>query len=397
MAESLSEAWVNEQQPEEKYINIKERIASLLYRGVNPSFRYQDNAMLLNSMAALIEEYLNNDLDTYEDLEVVYNLIQNHEYRFVADYLHARQSGMKVIVDLYMQIINERSQIGINKVRYKISHTRFLNVLSYSQESNVSFVSCLEDAISQLGFGIWIYLTDLSMKPSLVELINDVGVELGAFIEQQYDFPSRNALICQGVVKAWTMPDGTAIISKRNNTNKPGRFQQEQSNYETIIRKIGGKSELSLGQAVYSNNIWLKIVQPFAIIRDGYSNCNYALSLFVDGVSLEDILINEHNHYARDTYLSHYRLIYDVLCDHGILWGDMSPRNIIITHNEQDIVYNIFDFEKTKVFNSSISVEGRKEHCRGQILAVVLCALCTLDELQKCFCEYFNTEVWDYK
>lgn len=380
----------------EKNAPTADLLANFLKKGHNPSFRYNNSREFLFQIALHIEQSLLTAINPDHVLKIASMLIKNHDYRYVADYIHARRANKLTTLKRFEEIIKADDSMEVNKLRYQLGYARFFDISDGHKKADIRFVSSANDIFSQSKQGIAVYLINSSMKLSLTALFDDTGIDLGVFIEQQYGLPGLNALVRQGVVRIWTLPDGKAIISKRNNPQKPGRFREEQLNYEFMMRKIGGKSELYLSQTPDGKSIQLKIAQPFAVIRDGYSDSYYALSVFVDGVSLEDLLMKENDQFARHKYLAHYRLILDALYDKGIIWGDMSPRNIIVKQTEQDISYHIFDFEKTQIMDEPISLETRKNHCRGQICAEELCAICTIEEVQECFRGYFDIHEWDF-
>ncbi len=380
----------------EKNASVINLLADSLKKGANPSFRYNNSKEFLFGIALCIEQNLRIATNPDRVLKIVNALIKNQDYRLVADYIYALHANKPEILKIFEKIIETNDPVEVNKLRYRLEYARFLDAVAAFRKANIKFVSSIDAIFSQSKSNIEVYLINPSMKPSLAALLNNTGVDLGIFIEQQYGLPGLNALIRQGVVRIWSLPDGKAVVSKRNNSQKPGRFQQEQLNYEFMMRRMGGKSELNLGQTLNGKNVWLEIVRPFAIIRDGYTDCCYALSMFIDGVSLEDLLIKEGNQSARHNYLAHYRLILDALYDKGIVWGDMSPRNIIVKQTEQNISYHILDFEKTQVMDKPISLENRKEYCRGQICAEELCAICSIEEAHECFRGYFNIKEWDF-
>jgi hypothetical protein len=296
--------------------------------GANPSLRYHRNTELLADLALKIVERIKGNTNPEHILSIVHRLIKNQDYRLVADYLHARSTKNIEILNIFERIIATDDPIEINKIRYQLAYARFLNAVPRPGKADISIVSRLDDVFSQSQQGIAIYLINPSLKSPLIALLHDVGVELGTFIEQQYNFPSLNALVRQGVVRTWAFSDGKAIVSKRDNPRKPGRFRKEQFNYEAIIFRMGGKTTLHLDKTVNKKDILLKIAQPFAYIWNGYSNRNYALSTHIDGISLEDLLMKECVQAVRRDYLAHCRLILDAL--YVISWCSRQNKMFLI-------------------------------------------------------------------
>lgn len=376
--------------------SIQESLIASFKESVNPSLRYHRNAALLADLALNILERIKGNGNPEHILTIIHGLIKNRDYRLVADYLYARRTNKKEILNIFERLIATDNPMEINRMRYQLAFARFLSAVPCPGKANISMVSHLDDVLSESLQGTAVYLSDSSMESPLIALLNDVGVELGIFIEQQYNFPGLNALIRQGVVRTWVLPDGKAIVSKRDNPQKPGRFRKEQFNYKAILSRMDGNTTLFLEKAI-KKDILLKIAQPFAYIWDGCSRRNYALSIQGDGISLEDLLMKERDQAARFDYLAHCRLILDTLYERGIIWGDMSPRNILVRQTDQAISYHIFDFEKTQVMDEPISIEKRREHCRGQICVEEFGIICTAEEMQKCFHGYFNPKEWDFE
>lgn len=391
----IPDSSVNEQKLIIRNDDLKNLLITSLEEGASSSLRYNSNKELISDIAVQIAQSFVDDNNLYHDMRIIQNLIEYHDYRLVAEFVNARQRNKSVALNLFEQMIEANDSSEINKLHYQLAYVHFIDMVGCPAKVNATFVPCINDILLKSDHRILIYLINSSMKLPFIDLLDHVGIELGKFIEQQYDLPSLNALVRQGVVRIWNLPDGNKIVSKRDNPQKPGRFREEQLNYELIVSKMGGKPELYLGKSIDEKNIWLKIARPFAIISDGYSDCHYALTKFIEGISFEDLLMKESDQALRRMYLAHYRLILDALYDRGILWGDMSPRNIIFRQTKQDISYYLLDFEKTKVREDPISAENRKDHCRGQICAEEMCAICTLKEVQECFSGYFNTKDWD--
>ena len=376
-------------------INNKRWIISSLKNGVNPSFRYYMGTDFVNYLVKkifrVIEEY-------NEASNIIYTLIKYHDYRYIAVYLHAIQYNDKIALKIIQQISKINDEKESNKLLFKLNYAYFCKMISGKRKANPLIISSLDKIFSQSNQGIAIYFIDSSLESTLIDFINKIGVDIGIFIEQQFDIPGLNALVRQGVVRTWFIPDGKVIVSKQNNPQKPGRLCKELFNYEAILFKMGGRNGLYLGNTLNKRDIWLKIAQPFAVIWDGYySKQHYALSLRIDGISLEDLLMNEHDHTIRCEYLAHCRLILDACFERGILWGDMSPRNILVQQTEQNITYYIFDFEKTQILNKNLSIEKRREYCRGQICVEEFGIICTAEEMQVCFYDYFNSKDWDFE
>jgi hypothetical protein len=371
-------------------------LALLLESGANASLRYLHNEMLIAYLAQRIEEAIAQDTNPVRVLEVVPNFITSFDYRLVAGYLWALRVGETAVVNAFEQISAAESMTDKKKLLYKVAQARFSCTTPPGVDGNIVFVSQLEEVFSRLERGLIIYLSDQTVQSSLVTLLDEVAARLSDFIEQQYDLPSTNALVRQGVVKTWVLPDGVTVVSKRENPHKPGWFHAEQFNCKTMLSRMEGQSQdqLLLGR-MSDGGVWLKIVRPFAVIRDGYSGQYYALSAWVEGTTLEDLLLNEGNAAMRRVHLTHYRWMLDALYDRGILWGGLAPRNILVQQVGQDLVYHILDFEKMRVLDGPANIAERIVHCREWPCVEELTVICTPTEVEECFRDYFTPATWD--
>ncbi len=372
-----------------------ESLATLLKNGANPALRYQNSSNLLRDLAQAITQCFEDEADLVEHLPRLTTLIMNHDYRLVAEYLAARKNHNKAALSIFHQMIAEKIPITINKQRYQLAHARFADTIPFPERANVSFTYQLEDVFSSRNQQLVIYLHDEQYRALLTTLTEAVGAMLGKFIEQQYDISGLNAVVRQGLVRTWYLPDGTAVVSKRENPQKKGCFRREQRNYDTLLDRFGKQATMLPNLDNPDDNITIRIARPFAVIYDGYSGRHYALSAYEDGVPLEDVLLTERDSNVRNRFLAHYRLLLDRLYECGILWGDMSLRNILIKQQGHTVTYTLVDFEKTYIFDAPISLAQRMEHCRGQICVEELGVLCPQEEVLACFKGYFDPSAWD--
>lgn len=373
-----------------------ETIVSMLEHGANPALRYQNNRSLLNELAQVIIHYLEDEADSSVLFSQLTTLIMVCDYRLVAEYLAALKNRDKTILTVFHQMLAADDLTMINKHRYQHAHARFAGTIAIPDKVNVAYTHRLDDIFSAEDQQLVVYLRDEQYKTPLSTLIRDVGGKLGAFIEQQYDVPGLNAVVRQGLVRTWHLPNGRAVVSKRENQRKKGRFLREQSNYDALLDRLGRPAlVLPNPRSPTKERISFQVAQPFAVIHDGYSGYRYALSALEDGVSLEDVLFTERDSNIRSRFLAHYRLLLDVFYEYGILWGDMSPRNVLVKKQGGTTTYVLVDFEKTTILDGPIPLAQRIEHCRGQICVEELCVLCPLEEVLVCFEGYFDPSTWD--
>lgn len=370
-------------------------IAALLKEGANPALRYHTTTTLAEDLAQAIVKCFEDDADLRSHLPLLRSLITDYDYRLVAEYLCARQLHDTSALSIISQIAasNDREQAG--RLYYQLAHNRFARRVPLPTPPALSVTHQLEDIFRPATQQLVLYLHSNQHTASLLELLATTGAELGSFIEQQYDVPGLNSVVRQGIIRKWSLPDGTAVISKRENPHKEGRFQREQFNYRTLLRQFGEKPVQIIDSERPQTELSMRIALPFAVVCDGYTCSRYALFSHAEGRSLEDILLIEDDSVAREGYLKHYRLLLDHLYEGGILWGDMSPRNILVQQTEDSYVYTLLDFEKTTIITAPVSLAQRIEHCRGQICVEELGVLCSLNEVMNTFKDYFMPHLWD--
>lgn len=367
----------------------------LLKDGANPALRYQKSRSRCSELAHIIINHFKDEIDILVHIPRVATLIRYYDYRLVAEYLFAWKNQKKNVLDVFNHLIDAANVVIANKQRYQLAFTRLTDTAAILEKPTVSFTERLDNIFSSTSQQLLIYLRDERYKEPLMMLVEDVASAFGTFIEQQYDLPGLNAVVRQGLVRKWWLPNGTAVVSKRENVQKKDRFYRECINYDVLLQRFGEHPVVICNPANPAESINVQIAQPFAIIYDGYSGSRYALSAHVQGIPLEDVFLTEHIDTVRDRHLVHYRLLLDMLYQHGILWGDMSPRNILMQQRGHEVTYTLLDFEKTRIFDEPIPVAQRLEHCRGQICIEELGVLCSQEEVQSCFKGYFDPSEWD--
>ncbi|MEU9281496.1 hypothetical protein [Streptomyces sp. NPDC048341] len=227
------------------------------------------------------------------------------------------------------------------------------------------------------------YVPDPGHRDMISALLDDFGTGFSDFVESQHEVPGPNARLRQGIVKSWRLPDGTRVISKRANPAKPGRFAQEQFAYRAIASRLA--SGITFGRDRH-----LRLAPLLATIRDGASGHVYAIWQWAPGETAESMLLapGEHTSLLRD-----YRDLMDALLDRGILWGDLSPRNVLV-HGR---VHCLVDFEKTQVPGEApVSHGDRGAYCRGQTGVEELGVLCPEAQVRACLHGYLDPDTWDF-
>ncbi len=373
---------------------VLEVLDKALFEGVCPTFRYNSGANLRRAVARLILREINKTKDPAAFLQICCSLIKNHDYRLTADFLYHEKKADHRIAELYGKLMMANNEQAGNHLKYDIRIADFQSENSKKVLISLLPVKDFSKITTTVNNGTVAYLSDEHFRELFLRLFEDVGGQIGEFIERQFDLPALNALVNQGVVKTWHFPDGTKVVSKRTNPKKRGKLFDELRNYAKITQQIRSNSQL-LSQDDLKTEFKIKITPPFAVIADAKTGFYYALSKAISGTTLEDILLKEQGQKVRERYIGHYRQILDTLFNHGILWGDMTPRNIIVEHVHGQLIYNLLDFEKTSVTTHSLELKDRKMQCRGQLFAEEFCLLCSPAEVQKYFGDYFNPAEWD--
>jgi hypothetical protein len=372
-----------------------ETIATLLKLGANPAFRYQTSSSIRRKLAQEITGYFETESQLSDHFDLIRSLILKFDYRLVAEYVIAWERRDTTSLSHFQEMVNSEDDIYVKRLRYQLSLIRFGKDLAASRRATVSFADQLDDVFSLSGPQLVVYLCDEQYRAPLINLVDEVGDSFGRYIEQQYDLPGANAVVRQGVVRMWHLPDGKPVVSKRENPRKRERFRREQVIYDALLRRIGKQPVILPNSANPCDSITAEVAWPFAVICDGYSGRHYALFPHIEGVSLEDTLLSEQDTGARARLLEHYRSLTDALFDHGVLWGDMSPRNVLMARTDRKITLTLLDFEKSEVLDAPISLDRRIVHCRGQICVEELGVLCLPHEVEQCFKGYFDPSSWD--
>lgn len=231
---------------------------------------------------------------------------------------------------------------------------------------------------------------DLSLK-----LLGDARWRLADLISMQADLPGVNSLVRSGLVKALYLKDGSRIVAKRDNPDKPGRFVNEQKNIEEIVSRLGLPRRESFLR-INGNEVSIRVIRPFAVFSDKASNVLYSLSHYEGHPTLEAILLQEKNSAKRRHYLSKARTVLEHLYEKGIIWGDMAPRNILVSEDKNETTFYLLDFEKTVFTDEAVPLAQRLEHARGPMCVEEFGAVCSPQEVIECFSGYFDPDSWTF-
>lgn len=237
---------------------------------------------------------------------------------------------------------------------------------------------------------------DPRRRAEIDAFIAAAGGHPGAAVERGLDLPGCNAVFRDGVVKRWRLPGGTTVVSKRDNRRKPGGVVRELKSLELILRRLrcpgGGIVPLPGGGAI-------RLDLPLAAFWDPGTEAAYALWADDPSPTLEELLLNPNVGAAqRRRLLEQCRRCLDLLFDCGVVWRDMSPRNILFRRIEEEVgELHLVDFEKVEVFDRPLGWGERKEVCRAQLCVEEFGVLCGEAELLETFKGLFDPRGWDLK
>lgn len=298
--------------------------------------------------------------------------------RLVAVYL--RPDSPDAVVRLCERLASTENAEERGRLQHEIGRRRFAR----PGTAEVSLTGDLEQVLTAADHRTRAYVPDPERRGMIGALLDDFGAGFTDFVESQHEVPGPNARLRQGIVKAWCLPDGTRVISKRANPAKPGRFAREQVAYRALAYRLAGG--ITFGRARR-----LRLAPLLATIQDGASGHVYAVWQWVPGETAESMLLTpgEHTSLLRD-----YRDLMDALLNRGILWGDLSPRNILV-HGQ---VHHLVDFEKTQLPGDYTPVPHRDRgaYCRGQVGVEELGVLCWEAEVRACLHGYLDPDTWDF-
>src|ERR1022692_70824 len=355
-------------------------------------FGWDPTGLVAAEVRRLVDARL-NELPGHYRVTVARLIRVSSDYRLVAEYLRAAAASDQSVVEACERIAGEPNDLRRGKLRYALGRLRFAEPTTDQvmlRDSLAEVLDADDDCVSG-------YIADPALGSVFGTMTDELGSGLSRFIEHQPEVPGPNARIRQGVVKTWFLPDGTQVASKRENPLKPDRFQHEQYSYQEILRRLGlapGES-LSLGAGADGRSRELSVAPVLAVLRDGAAGRIYSISRWVQGTPLESILLASPSGPDRIGHLRNFRDLMDLLLDHGVLWGDLSPRNVLLSRHHDREVFHMVDFEKAIVQDFPVSVDDRVVYCRGQVAVEELGVLCTAEEVRECFDGYFDPATWD--
>lgn len=232
----------------------------------------------------------------------------------------------------------------------------------------------------------------------LLQLLEDVGDAFDEFIALQPDLIGPNSLVRRGLVKHLVLPDGSRMVSKKNDPAKGAKFRNESEMSAAFRGRLSitdAKPFVELGAGDHGRTVRFTILRQVALVAGAERSGLYAISRFHPYPTLEEVLNRDADRQRRAEYLADCRRILDYLFELGILWGDMAPRNMLVNTVADANEYILLDFEKSRLDSGPVPYEQRLEHARGPTFVEEFSGCCTLAECVEYFGDYFAPERWD--
>ena len=362
----------------------------------NSSLYYYKNHNLTEQLSVYITSEIQKMNNPEHYLPTLKKIILYHDFRIVSDYLRAVASNNDEVKNSIENLDDKNPDYRtINYDRFKVS-----NDIANKTEKNVVFVDKIEDIFKPVKTeSILMFLPRSEKKNDIINLIKETKGYLGEYIDSNLDLEGINSLVRKGLVKKIQLTADEISVTKKNNPDKKGRFENELINTQKMadVLKLKGKGDhiiLPKNQFTSKTAI-LKMLQPYAIFFDSSSQNFYSITKFQKGKTLEDVLLSTKDIQKRKEHFTNIRAILEHLYQNGIVWGDLAPRNIIVVEEKEKIEYSILDFEKTKIMDGPVPLKDRIEHTRGPMCVEEFGTICTRQEVEEIFKGYFEPSKWD--
>lgn len=313
------------------------------------------------------------------DRDVVHRLASLDPW-LAFDCAGASHRGHRGVVDAYRVVAGARS----NEERLR---ALLAAIIAENREGagarvadrRVRVLNSAEDVLRDEDATVSIWASEPAMGTMLRDLVGALRGPLGTFVERFPDVGGANALVNGGRVKDVAFPVGCRTVWKGVNPSKEGRFANEVVAAALIAARLGNGSPVRLPT---SNESWVSVVSATALVRDGRTGELFAVMPYVRGRSMDTLLAEDRSVDRRRRLLQDSRAILDVLFELGVLWHDMSPRNILVEQRGDAWTYLLLDFEKSTVSAPEpVDPEVREWFARGQIGIEEYGVLCTEEEV----------------
>lgn len=310
--------------------------------------------------------------------------------RWAGEYLRAAAAGDTAVVALLEQVARETDDMQRGRLMYEVGR------LLFGVPAGATSIVLGDREEVLRGAEATLCPEDDAARPVFETMLAQLGSGLQEFVENQDEVSGPNARVRQGVVKTWYLPDGTRVASKRRNPQKPERFAREQENWTAVAARVAGEDGHRSSFGDPSRARYVAVVPRLGLVRDQASKEVFAISRWISGTSIESLLHGLPDGPRRREILADYRALLDFLLDRGVLWGDMSPRNVLLDDAEVP-TYWLVDFEKTAVVDAPVPFPERVDFCRGQVAVEELGVLCPRPELEEVLSGYFDIAGWDFR
>ncbi len=368
----------------QRFSSLFLKVKDIICNSNNQSISYYSNNAFINELTLIITQFIAGKKEQESLLEDIRYIFDNFDYRTVGIYINALISDNKAV----LKAIRSHSDPLLD---YHISQFNKTKKVKSSKNINLVQKYKLPELFAENHPGCYFYAKNTSGAKIIKELYCDSSGNIIDYIEQQMDLPGMFSLVRRGLVKKIPLKNGNYVVSKRNNPEKPGRFQNEQETISKISRRIGfGKNK-----KIKYKDFAIAMIAPIAIVAIPQADRYYSIMDYQKGKTLEEVLLAEKNRDKRVQHFKNLRKILNILYDNGIVWTDMAPRNIIVENaNSSYPIYYILDFEKSKVLEHPATELDKAEHLRGPVCVEEFGAICSLEEIKQIF--DFDPEKWNF-
>lgn len=170
------------------------------------------------------------------------------------------------------------------------------------------------------------------------------------------DVRDANALTRGRHVTTWEL-NGSPVVAKRRT---PAGVRQEIGDRDRLVDVLGLEPT---GYRLMAGRLGpIKIIVPSPNVVCSADEGAWICEPKLDGPTMEAALLRE----PFDPMLPYMaRELSSELLDHGMFWGDLSPRNLIIGPNGANEALGLIDFEKMRFVESPASRQTRLEFIRA--------------------------------
>lgn len=362
-------------------MDIDYPLKNVMYSGKNLVFTYCDESLALDGISKMIHDEIQKfSLKKNQELnDSILMLMKQYDYRFAAKYLNycVNNYQFKQAQCLYNEILNS----DMKKVGKSKDFRKTIVYKSFEELDNACDIN-----------GIYFY--DNKFRESICEFLYKIKGQFTEYYYNQFDIGCRNAVVQNNNIKKFVIDKYNNLIVKKSNNQKQGKLKNEIIMYEQFSALLGQKKHYISEEN--DTKYCFRLAQCVFVYKDIKDSDYYLGIKELHGIPMDNLLANGSKGERRQL-LKHYFSILMKLLDYGIIWGDMSPRNIIIFEHDNEIIYQIFDFEKSRYSCQRISEEERKIICRGQLCGEELCTQFMVNEVEDVFNNYFKVSEWDCK